>query len=43
MGGVKEGMGQYMVGGQQMLPNKKKQQADADYMNAMFICRKRKK
>ena len=29
------GMGQYMIGGQQMLPNKKKQSADAAYMNAM--------
>ena len=29
------GMGQYMIGGQQMLPNKRKQDADAAYMNAM--------
>jgi hypothetical protein len=29
------GMGQYMIGGQQMLPNKKKQNADAAYMAAM--------
>src|SRR6476469_8489744 len=29
------GMGQYMIGGQQMLPNKKKQNADAAYMEAM--------
>lgn len=29
------GMGQYMIGGQQMLPNKKKQQADAAYMETM--------
>ena len=26
------GMGQYMIGGQQMFPNKKKQNADAAYM-----------
>lgn len=42
MGGVREGMGQYMVGGQQMLPNKKKQQADADYMTAMSSVEKEK-
>jgi len=35
MGGIKEGMGQYMIGGQQMFPNKKKQNADAAYMEAM--------
>ena len=29
------GMGQYMIGGQQMLPNKKKQNADAAYMETM--------
>ena len=33
MGGT--GMGQYMIGGKQMLPNKKKQNADAEYMEAM--------
>lgn len=37
------GMGQYMIGGQQMLPNKKKQQADADYMVAMSSVEKEKK
>ncbi len=37
------GMGQYMIGGQQMLPNKKKQQADADYMTAMSSVEKEKK
>ena len=31
MGGFKEGMGQYMIGGQQMFPVKKKQNADAAY------------
>ena len=29
------GMGQYMIGGQQMFPVKKKQNADAAYMEAM--------
>ena len=28
MGGFTDGMGQYMIGGQQMFPNKKKQEAD---------------
>ncbi len=37
------GMGQYMIGGQQMLPNKKKQQADASYMEAMSSVEKEKK
>ena len=37
------GMGQYMIGGQQMLPNKKKQQADAAYMQAMSSVEKEKK
>jgi outer membrane protein TolC len=37
------GMGQYMVGGQQMLPNKKKQTADANYMEAMSSAEKEKK
>ncbi len=37
------GMGQYMIGGQQMLPNKKKQQADAAYMEAMSSVEKEKK
>lgn len=37
------GMGQYMLGGQQMLPNKKKQSADAAYMNAMSSVEKEKK
>ncbi len=37
------GMGQYMLGGQQMLPNKKKQNADAAYMNAMSSVEKEKK
>ena len=37
------GMGQYMIGGQQMLPNKKKQNADAAYMGAMSSVEKEKK
>lgn len=41
MGGT--GMGQYMIGGQQMFPNKKKQSADAAYMNAMSSVEKEKK
>jgi outer membrane protein TolC len=36
-------MGQYMIGGQQMFPNKKKQNADAAYMNAMSSVEKEKK
>jgi len=43
MGGFKEGMGQYMVGGQQMFPNKQKQNADAAYMQAMSSVEKEKK
>jgi outer membrane protein TolC len=41
MGGT--GMGQYMIGGQQMFPNKKKQSADAAYMQAMSSVEKEKK
>ena len=37
------GMGQYMLGGQQMIPNKKKQNADAAYMQAMSSVEKEKK
>lgn len=37
------GMGQYMLGGQQMIPNKKKQQADAAYMQTMSSVEKEKK
>ena len=37
------GMGQYMIGGQQMLPNKKKQTADASYMESMSSVEKEKK
>src|SRR6187402_3238831 len=43
MGGTKEGMGQYMIGGQQMFHNKKKQNADAAYMQAMSSVEKEKK
>lgn len=37
------GMGQYMLGAQQMLPSKKKQNADALYMEAMSSVEKEKK
>ncbi len=43
VGGYNEGMGQYMIGGQQMFPNKKKQNADAAYMEAMSSVEKDKK
>ena len=43
MGGTKDGMGQYMIGGQQMFPSKKKQNADAAYMEAMSSVEKEKK
>ena len=41
MGGT--GMGQYMIGGQQMIPNRKKQTADVAYMEAMSSVEKEKK
>ena len=41
MGGT--GMGQYMIGGQQIIPNKKKLNADAGYMQAMSSVEKEKK
>lgn len=37
------GMGQYMIGGQQMIPNKKKQNADVAYMEAMSSVEKERK
>ena len=37
------GMGQYMIGGQQMFPNRKKQNADAAYMEAMSSVEKQNK
>ena len=37
------GMGQYMIGGQQMIPNKKKLNADAAYMEAMSSVPKERK
>lgn len=43
MGGIEEGMGQYMIGGQQMFPNRRKQNADAAYMEAMSSVEKEKK
>ena len=41
MGGT--GMGQYMIGGQQMIANRKKLNADAAYMEAMSSIEKEKK
>jgi outer membrane protein TolC len=41
MGGT--GMGQYMIGGLQMFPNKKKQTADALYMQGMSLVENEKK
>jgi outer membrane protein TolC len=38
-----KGMGQYVLGGQQMIPNRKKQNADAAYMLAMSSVAKEKK
>lgn len=43
MGSFKEGMGQYMIGGQQMFPNRHKQNADTKYMEAMSSVEKEKK
>lgn len=37
------GMGQYMLGGQQMIPNKRKLDADAKYMESMSSVEKEKK
>ena len=37
------GMGQYMIGGQQMIPNRKKLDADEAYMKAMSSVEKEKK
>jgi outer membrane protein TolC len=34
------GMGQYMIGIQQMLPNKRRQEAESDYMNSMSAVEK---
>lgn len=41
MGGP--GMGQYMVGAQQMIPNRKRQQAEGEFMNAMSSVEAEKK
>jgi outer membrane protein TolC len=43
MGGFTEGMGQFMISAQQMFPNKKKQDAEANYMQAMSSVEKEKK
>jgi len=42
-GGFQEGMGQFMIGGQQMFPVKKKQQADVAYMQSVSMVEKEKK
>jgi outer membrane protein TolC len=38
-----EGMGQYMISAQQMIPNKKRQNAEASYMSAMSSVEKERK
>jgi len=43
MGGFEEGMGQFMLSAQQMFPNRKKQDAEFDYMSAMSSVEKEKK
>jgi outer membrane protein TolC len=43
MGGFEEGMGQYMLSAQQMFPNRKKQDAEFEYMSAMSSVEKEKK
>src|SRR5688572_20868264 len=43
MGGFEEGMGQYMFSVQQMFPNRKKQDAEFEYMSAMSSVEKEKK
>ncbi|WP_276501656.1 TolC family protein [Terrimonas pollutisoli] len=43
MGGTEEGMGQFMLSAQQMFPNRKKQNAEFEYMSAMSSVEKEKK
>lgn len=43
MGGFEEGMGQFMISAQQMFPNRRKQDAEAAYMQAMSSVEKEKK
>lgn len=43
MGGFDEGMGQVMLSAQQMFPNRKKQNAEFEYMSAMSSVEKEKK
>jgi outer membrane protein TolC len=43
MGGFEEGMGQFMLSAQQMFPNRKKQNAEYEYMSAMSSVEKEKK
>jgi hypothetical protein len=38
-----EGMGQYMISAEQMFPNRKRQNAEASYMNAMSSVEKERK
>ncbi len=43
MGGYDEGMGQFMISAQQVFPNRKKQNAEFEYMAAMSSVEKEKK
>jgi outer membrane protein TolC len=43
IGGFEEGMGQFMLSAQQMFPNRKKQNAEYEYMSAMSSVEKEKK
>lgn len=43
MGGANEGMGQYMIGVQQMLPNRRRQNAEYAYMHAMSTVERERK
>lgn len=43
MGGVEEGMGQVMLSAQQMFPNRKKQDAEFEYMSAMSSVEKERR
>jgi outer membrane protein TolC len=43
MGGYEEGMGQFMLSAQQMFPNRKKQNAEFEYMSAMSSVEKERK
>src|SRR5688572_18562864 len=43
MGGYEEGMGQFMLSAQQMFPNRRKQNAELEYMSAMSSVEAEKK